>query len=339
MAEESRFPGLALLPLRAFLGVTFVYAGIQKLSDPGFLHRGSRSYIGDQLHGFASHTPGGFLLRAFPLHHPAFAGVTVAFVEIAIGLLVLLGLATRWAAAAGLALNFLLFLTASWHTSPYFLGSDIVFVFAWLPFVLAGAAGQPALDHELARHAARARPRARRPARAGAPAAAPGGIATRRELMGRALAVTGAGTLVLGGLASLLKGGYHGASSVRKLAGGASTTPTPAPRTTASAPPAGAVPLGAASALSPGQAALYRDPGDGNADIVIRQPGGQLTAFSAICPHAGCQVSYGGGELYCPCHGSTFDPTSGAVRQGPAVTGLPTRRVLERGGRIYAEPA
>jgi len=144
---------------------------------------------------------------------------------------------------------------------------------------------------------------------------------------------------VLGGLASLLKGGYHGASSVRKLAGGASTTPTPAPRTTAAAPPAGAVPLGASSALSRGQAALYRDPGDGNADIVIRQPGGQLTAFSAICPHAGCQVSYGGGELYCPCHGSTFDPTTGAVRQGPAVTGLPTRRVLERGGRIYAEPA
>ena len=41
----------------------------------------------------------------------------------------------------------MLFLTASWHTVPYFLGSDIVFVFAWLPFVLAGAAGQPALDH------------------------------------------------------------------------------------------------------------------------------------------------------------------------------------------------
>jgi thiosulfate dehydrogenase [quinone] large subunit len=31
---------LALFPLRVFLGVTFVYAGIQKLSDPGFLHPG-----------------------------------------------------------------------------------------------------------------------------------------------------------------------------------------------------------------------------------------------------------------------------------------------------------
>ena len=33
-------PEMALFPLRIFLGVTFVYAGIQKLSDPGFLHPG-----------------------------------------------------------------------------------------------------------------------------------------------------------------------------------------------------------------------------------------------------------------------------------------------------------
>ena len=32
--------------------------------------------------------------------------------------------------------DFLLFLTASWHTTPYFLGPDLIFTFAWLPFVL-----------------------------------------------------------------------------------------------------------------------------------------------------------------------------------------------------------
>ena len=56
-------PALALFPLRLFLGVTFVYAGIQKLTDPGFLHPGAPTYIGTQLHGFAAGTPGGFLLR------------------------------------------------------------------------------------------------------------------------------------------------------------------------------------------------------------------------------------------------------------------------------------
>src|SRR3954453_3466823 len=144
-------PGLALLPLRLFLGATFVYAGVQKLSDPGYLHPGAPTYIGTQLVGFANGSPGGFILRTFAMPHPILAGVGVAIVEIALGVLVFFGLATRYAAAAGLALNLLLFLTASWHTSPYFLGPDIVFAFAWLPFVLAGAGGQPALDHAMER--------------------------------------------------------------------------------------------------------------------------------------------------------------------------------------------
>ena len=45
-APASLEPGAALLPLRLFLGVTFVYAGVQKLSDPGFLHPGAPTYIG-----------------------------------------------------------------------------------------------------------------------------------------------------------------------------------------------------------------------------------------------------------------------------------------------------
>jgi thiosulfate dehydrogenase (quinone) large subunit len=133
-------PAMALLPLRLFLGGTFVYAGIQKLSDPGFLNADAPTYIGTQLHGFADGTPGGFLLEP-AVSHAELAGIAVALVEIAIGVLVLLGFLTRLAAAGGLALNLVLFLTASWHTIPYFLGSDIVFVFAWLPLVMNGADG------------------------------------------------------------------------------------------------------------------------------------------------------------------------------------------------------
>src|SRR5690348_4330216 len=144
-------PSLALFPLRLFLGGTFVYAGVQKLSDPGFLHKGAATYIGSQLHAFAQGTPGGFILRTFAIPHPTFAGVCVAFTEIAVGLLVLGGLFTQVAAAVGLVLTLLLFLTNSWKTYPYFLGSDIVFVFAWLPLVMTGATGQPALDHVLGR--------------------------------------------------------------------------------------------------------------------------------------------------------------------------------------------
>ncbi|HEY5430333.1 MAG TPA: TQO small subunit DoxD, partial [Solirubrobacteraceae bacterium] len=152
--SDARRLGWALFPVRLFLGVTFVYGGIQKLSDPGFLRPGAPTYIGTQLRGFANGTPGGFLLRAFAIPHARVSGVGVALIEIAVGLLVGSGLLTRPAAAVGLALNLLLFLTNSWHTYPYFLGSDIVFVFAWAPFVLVGATRQPTLEPVLNRIAA-----------------------------------------------------------------------------------------------------------------------------------------------------------------------------------------
>jgi thiosulfate dehydrogenase [quinone] large subunit len=139
-AAPAIAPGLALLPLRLFLGGTFVYAGIEKLLDPGFLAKGAPTYIGSQLEAFADGTPGGAVLRALALPLPEVAGVGVALFELAIGLLAVLGLLTRAAALAGLGLSTLLFLTASWKTRPYFLGPDLVFAFAWLPFALAGAA-------------------------------------------------------------------------------------------------------------------------------------------------------------------------------------------------------
>src|SRR5438270_4720422 len=187
-----------LLPLRLFLGGTFAYAGVQKLSDPGFLHPGAPTYIGNQLRGFAHGTPGGFLLRTFAIPHAELAGVVVALLEIGVGLLVLAGLLTRLAAVLGLSLNLVLFLTASWKTSPYFLGSDIVFVFAWLPLVLAGASGQPALDNVLDRitDAARRRPRPTRRG-VGRTAPPPHPALTRREVLLRSLGAVGTTTLAI----------------------------------------------------------------------------------------------------------------------------------------------
>jgi thiosulfate dehydrogenase [quinone] large subunit len=328
---------MALLPLRLFLGVTFIYAGIQKLSDPGFLHKGAPTYIGTQLHGFANGTPGGFLLRAFAIPHPGLAGVGVAITEIAVGILVTAGLLTRAAAAVGLALNFILFLTNSWHTTPYFLGSDIVFVFAWLPFVIAGAQGQPSLDAELAR-----RSKAPRPSRRGtAPA---GSLVTRRVLLRQALLGAGAATLGIAGIAYAAKGSYHGAptlSAARKPKRHAAATRTHhASHTHAGAKvPQGSVRLGQSSALPRGKAALYHDPTDGQPDVVIRDTSGQLTAMSAVCTHAGCEVTYQGGQLYCPCHGSVFNARTGAVERGPASQPLAIKHVVESGGEIYAVPA
>jgi len=321
---------MALLPLRIFLGVTFVYAGIQKLSDPGFLHPGAPTYIGTQLHGFANGTPGGFLLTTFAIPHAQLAGVGVALLEIAIGLLVLAGLFTRAAAAAGLALNLVLFLTASWKASPYFLGPDIVFVFAWVPFVLAGADGQPALAHVVEDEARRS---------------TAGEAVTRRRLLGQAAAAVGAATLGIAGISALAKGSYQGprrALGAAKASGGGAHSNSTARHVKATQPskvPSGAVRLGPSNAVSPGQGATYSDPADGSTDLLIRQASGELTAMSAVCTHAGCTVGYQNGQVVCPCHGATYDPRSGAVTGGPAPQGLARKHVIESGGQIYAVPS
>jgi DoxX len=39
----------ALVPLRLFLGITFVYAGIQKLTDPQYSNPEAPGYIGKQI--------------------------------------------------------------------------------------------------------------------------------------------------------------------------------------------------------------------------------------------------------------------------------------------------
>jgi thiosulfate dehydrogenase (quinone) large subunit len=340
-------PGLALLPVRLFLGVTFVYAGYQKLSDPGFLHPGSATYIGTQLHAFASGTPGGFLLRWFAIPEPRLAGVGVALAEIAIGLLTTAGLLTRWAAAAGLGLNLVLFLTASWTTTPYFLGPDIVFCFAWLPLVLVGAADQPAVDTLLlARRGTAVTGRTRRGAQVYA--ATERDPQTRNAFLRRGLAMAGAATLAIAGLATLRRGpvGSSQAASTlgttprhhrpaKKPNTGTGTSTAKSTPSTSGLPP-GAVKLGSSSQLPVDSGAIYKDPSDGSPDIVIRHQSGSLSAFSAVCPHAGCTVDFESGVIACPCHGSEFDPNTGAVLRGPAATGLPAKHVIERRGSIYA---
>lgn len=334
--------GAALLPLRLFLGGTFVYAGIQKLSDPGFLHPGAPTYIGTQLHGFANGTPGGFILETFASPHPVVAGVGVAITEILIGLLATAGLFTRVAAAGGMGLNFLLFLTASWNTTPYFLGPDLVFTFAWLPFVLTGASGQLALDNVVLRpsEAMLRRTRLRPIDPSTEPEAA--ATSTRRVL----LAEFAAAALAIAGVSALAKGGYTAAKTLTGGAkagggtgGGSATSNSSTPGAGSNAKvPANAVKLAPGSRLPKGQAATYSDPADGSTDILIRSPDGSLKAFSAICTHAGCTVGYENGTIICPCHGGEYNAETGEVIAGPPPAPLEPKKVVESGGQIYAIP-
>ncbi len=324
----------ALLPLRAFLGFTFCFAGLQKLANPGFFEASNPGSIQAQLAGAVRRSPIHLLIS--PLTHLAIPlGLLIAFAELAVGLGTLLGLWQRLAAAGGVALSLMLFLAVSFHSSPYYTGADIVFAFAWTPLLLAGAG--PVLSAD-AMIAARAQERARA-GRGGRRVIA--AEASRREVMlkGTVTGTAAAAGLVLGGVVA----------GVGRLAGGTKSNPgnalpsPSAPAATSSggasggAHPAGTA-IGAAKDVPVGGSASFTDPSSGDPSIVIQAKAGRFVAFDAVCPHAGCTVGYdnSAGQIVCPCHGSQFNAATGAVETGPAATGLkPITIAPGSNGQLY----
>jgi Rieske Fe-S protein len=56
--------------------------------------------------------------------------------------------------------------------------------------------------------------------------------------------------------------------------------------------------------------------------IIVRTAETVFEATSALCTHRGCAVRWNGTVLNCPCHGSQFKVTDGAVVRGPATEAL-----------------
>jgi nitrite reductase/ring-hydroxylating ferredoxin subunit len=68
--------------------------------------------------------------------------------------------------------------------------------------------------------------------------------------------------------------------------------------------------------------------------------GGQLNAIDDTCTHLGCSLAKGkldGTTVTCPCHGSQFDVTSGAVVRGPAQRPVRSRLVQLDGEDLLVE--
>ncbi len=93
----------------------------------------------------------------------------------------------------------------------------------------------------------------------------------------------------------------------------------------------GPVTLGATSGVPVGSGTLYR-----SEQIVVTQPtAGEFRAFSAVCTHAGCIVDgVSKGVIQCPCHGSQFNISTGAVVTGPATSPLPSKTVTVTDGKL-----
>jgi thiosulfate dehydrogenase [quinone] large subunit len=311
-------PTRSLLVLRLFLGATFTFAGLHKLYDPGFLAGTSSESVQRQAAALHGTGPVAELLGLAGTHAVAL-GMVVAFGELAVGIGTLLGLWTRLAATGGFLLSLTFFLTVGWRVRPYYYGSDIVFLFAWTPFLLGGVGGMPSVDAWLAARAARR-----------LPPDSPASLVSRRALL-----YTSWLTGVVAGSALLLGAGVGRLGRARQRPAppatpnpptGASTGRATGPATDASTGRA----TGLGSSTPPvGGAVLMTDPSSGDPIYVAQPAPGQVVAFRAICTHAGCQVTFTPQAkcFTCPCHGATFDMSTGAVLGGPAPAPLPRASV------------
>lgn len=309
----------ALLPLRLFVGGTFLFAGIDKLLDPAFLQVAGPGSIGEQLETFSRISPLAPLITAVGLPAPLLTGVIVASLEIAAGLGALTGLAYRLSAILGALLALTFFLTASWAVRPYYLGPDLPYLFGWLTLALAGHGGLYVVGDGIERAFSLA-------------PAAPGrdGPAdrTRRGLL--QLIVLAAGSLSVAGISGML--------SALGPAFASEPAPSASPPTDGSAGPGGSpgssqAPgvIATVAAVRATRSRAFIDPTSGDPAVLVALADGTIVAFDAICTHAGCTVNFDrlSGDLLCPCHGAIFDPAhAGRVVEGPTdvpLTSLPLR--------------
>jgi thiosulfate dehydrogenase [quinone] large subunit len=356
----SSIPSWAILPLRGFLGITFVYAGLQKITDPQFFNDASHGSIKYQLEIFSHSSPLRWILVNLAIPHADLFGWLVALGELLVGLATLLGLFGRLTAGGGLFISGLLWLTATWSVSPYFLGPDSIYAMAWLTLLLTGmgdytadrwlkAKRQQDQDALIARQR-HAQQRTQPQQQTTAPATLAEPLAGQAEVNRRAVlrAMIAGGSVLATGLVGALAAqavvpvfqdwrqtlrrfrGRDGNEADRR--GAPASNPTPLPGT-----PPGAI--GNISQVPVNGAFTFTLAANGDPGVVIRLSSNTCVAYDATCTHAGCTVGYDPTTqaLICPCHGAAFDPANNAaVLAGPTslpLTPIPLR--IDSNGNMF----
>ena len=93
-----------------------------------------------------------------------------------------------------------------------------------------------------------------------------------------------------------------------------------------------------ASSVPPGGSMLFSYPTAEDPCILVRQPAGELVAYSQVCTHLSCAVVHNAREntLFCPCHNGYFTVAEGRPYAGPPMRPLPRIRLEQQGDDIFA---
>jgi len=153
ITDSWRAQSWAIRVLRAWLSITWIYAGWDKATDPGFLTKGETGFIGDQLIGYSTNSPIGWLFNSL-IEHATAVGMLVIFSEFAIGIATLLWIAPTSAAFGGFLMSIILWLASTFYISPYFLGSDTAYAILWLVYFLTLVGNRRTVDVALDRRGA-----------------------------------------------------------------------------------------------------------------------------------------------------------------------------------------
>ena len=139
------------------------------------------------------------------------------------------------------------------------------------------------------------------------------------------------GVIVAGSVVAACSSGGGETAAATADAGTEAAATAPAPSAAATGGGAAAGAVAQASDIPVGGGLILEDPA-----VVITQPTeGDIKAFTAICTHQGCLVSeVVDNEIICPCHGSKFSASDGAVITGPAQSPLQSAGVALDGGSV-----
>lgn len=318
--------GKVLLPLRLFMGVTFVYAGLLKLVSADYLNSDSPSGVLKQMQGAVNHSPISFVLT-HAIEHASLAGVAIAVGELFVGLGILFGIWTRFAALAGFVLSLSFLLTVSWGTYPYFFGPDIVFMAGFTPFMIAGDGGLYSIGAVIGNRVR---------AKVGVvPNEALGNASVDQQIARRTLIQSGAAAAGLGvvGLATGAIG-----RKLNKAEPNVIPSASPTQSTTATgSPTVNGTKVATVADVPVGTAFQFTDPIAGAPAYLLQPKKGTFLAYSSICTHEGCPVNFDRARnaFACPCHGAEFDATTGAATRGPARSPLQKFNVVVSGNDLY----